>query len=108
MDLHGQIMNLQSDNKPSIPLCGGSPELREVLAYKLGHRDARHAAAELALGADAKIDALAEVVIDILSGLSDRDIEAMTGYGKRDCDRISKVKAWAIEHQRARAALVAG
>ena len=101
MDLHGQIMNILADANKA-----GTDDVR--LAYLHGHRDARHAAAEMALGAGAKIDALAEVVIDILSGLSDRDIEAITGYGKHDCDRISKVKAWALAHQRARAALVSG
>ena len=62
MDLHGQIMNLCADNKPGIPLCGGSPEVREALAYKVGHRDARHAAAEMALKADACIEALRDLV----------------------------------------------
>ena len=46
--LHAQIMNLPATGKPS----GGS------IAYKLGHRDARHAAAELALQADAVRDEL--------------------------------------------------
>jgi hypothetical protein len=48
MDLHGQIMNLPATGEPA----GGS------MAYKLGHRDARHAAAELALRGDAAAAAL--------------------------------------------------
>ena len=47
MNLHAQIMNLPDQCDPagdSDPFCRG---------YKHGHRDARHAAAELALSADA-------------------------------------------------------
>ncbi len=47
MDLHGQIMNLRERQVPA-----------GMDFYMLGHRDARHAAAELALKADACIDAL--------------------------------------------------
>ena len=101
MDLHGQIMNILADANKA-----GTDDAR--LAYLHGHRDARHAAAEMALKADAQIDALAEVVVDVLAGVPDHDIEGMTGYGKHDCDRISNVKAWALAHQRARAVLVYG
>lgn len=41
MDLHGQIMNL-----PHPPMA--RVEQNPSIAYKMGHRDARHAAAELA------------------------------------------------------------
>ena len=51
MDLHGQIMNLNC-----VPQNMGA-EPNQRLAYKVGHRDARHAAAELALKADAKFEA---------------------------------------------------
>ena len=55
MDLHGQIMNL-----PLASLAAhGTTHSRE---YKEGHRDARHAAAELALKADACIDALRDIL----------------------------------------------
>ncbi len=57
MDLHGQIMNL--------PGSGGLSEIgttqSEQLAYKRGHRDARHAAAELALVANTLADALRQI-----------------------------------------------
>jgi hypothetical protein len=43
-DLHGRIMNVPIPMAPKIPADAGV-----MLAYKLGHRDARHAAAELAL-----------------------------------------------------------
>ena len=52
MNLHGQIMNLgavEPDEYADGPV---------RTAYRVGHRDARHAAAELALKADAELDAL--------------------------------------------------
>jgi len=76
------------------------------MAYKLGHRDARHAAAALAMEADRRVDLLAEVVVDLLAGVRDHDIAGITGYGKGDCERIAEVKAWALAHQRERAVLV--
>jgi hypothetical protein len=45
MNLHGQIMNL--------PAKAFAPGEMNDAAYGFGHRDARHAAAELALKADA-------------------------------------------------------
>ena len=52
MDLHGQIMNL------TIPIgTGFAPGTSGDDGYRMGHRDARHAAAELALKADAKFEA---------------------------------------------------
>lgn len=54
MSLHNDIMNIPAnsdvENYPD--------NLR--LAYKVGHRDARHAAAEMALKADSKIEKFAE------------------------------------------------
>ena len=50
---HDQIMRL--------PHGGCLPESREPrIAYKHGHRDARHAAAEIALDAEMAIDQLTE------------------------------------------------
>lgn len=46
-NLHGQIMNLTVDNPQHDVMTD-----REKTAYKLGHRDSRHAAAELALETD--------------------------------------------------------
>jgi hypothetical protein len=48
MNLHDEIMNLHNI-RANMEL--GRPD--ECLAYKVGHRDARHAAAELALAQDA-------------------------------------------------------
>lgn len=47
MDLHSQIMNMNCD-----PPVNMEAEPNQRLAYKTGHRDARHEAAELALSVD--------------------------------------------------------
>lgn len=54
MDLHAQIMNLPQRLETAIE----HPAQYEAAAYAKGHRDARHQAAELALKADACIEAL--------------------------------------------------
>lgn len=53
MDLHAQIMNIQVPKKVKAELEGAPKGF-----YLLGHRDARHAAAELAIAA--QTDAYAE------------------------------------------------
>ena len=58
MDLHGQIMNIQCQKLPAFPFAGGAAGPEQLKAYKEGHRDARHAAAELALQAEATRDEL--------------------------------------------------
>ena len=55
MNLHGQIMNLPASGEPT----AGS------MAYKLGHRDARHAAAELALKADSAMEEAAQIIKEL-------------------------------------------
>jgi hypothetical protein len=65
--LHGRIMNLQCQNPPPISLSSGFTAQREAQAYREGHRDARHAAAELALEADVVIDELVSVVRKLIS-----------------------------------------
>jgi len=65
MDLHGQIMNLAC-----VP-ANMDAEPNQRLAYKVGHRDARHAAAELALKADACIDALRAALIELRDRIKD-------------------------------------
>lgn len=57
MDLRGQMMNLQT---PAILTF--SNEDSPFIAYKKGHRDARHDAAELAMKADACVEALRKLV----------------------------------------------
>jgi hypothetical protein len=54
MNLHGQIMNIKCDPcNVSAGFDAGALTSDQVTHYKLGHKDARHAAAELALKADA-------------------------------------------------------
>ena len=48
MNLHGEIMNIECN-----PLSRPFDSQIEKLAYRIGHKDARHAAAELALKYDA-------------------------------------------------------
>ena len=68
MNLHGQIMNLNC-----VPT-NMDAEPAQRLAYKVGHRDARHAAAELALTADAGIELLSTALRGLLSGCDYRSI----------------------------------
>jgi hypothetical protein len=58
MTLHEQIMNLPQRLTVAIE----HPTQYEVAAYSKGHRDARHAAAELAIKADAVIEAARAVL----------------------------------------------
>lgn len=59
MNLHNEIMNIQIDTNKIVPK-HISPVGNH--AYKEGHRDARHAAAELSLKADARIEELEEAL----------------------------------------------
>ena len=55
MDLHGKIINIQiksADIGKAVELgtaCDNDLESRLTLVYKIGHRDARHESAELAV-----------------------------------------------------------
>jgi hypothetical protein len=53
VNLHNRMFNLR---------CEVPPMVVDDQAYKLGHRDARHAAAELALSADEQIRKLREAL----------------------------------------------
>lgn len=50
--MHGKIMNISHGQQSPIMTKG------EWLSYRAGHRDARHAAAEIALAGDAEIERL--------------------------------------------------
>lgn len=96
MDLHDQIMNLPAPDDITIAgivTDGGNREPSAVYAYKCGHRDARHAAAELATQADARIAELeaqlkqAQLSIDSLRAhvaterrLAEGTVDALSGY----------------------------
>lgn len=54
MNLHSEIMNIPVDNRKHLDAVSSAG----AAAYKIGHRDARHASAELSLKAEARIDEL--------------------------------------------------
>ena len=60
MSLHDEIMNIGCDASMS-----HFSTLDELLAYKTGHRDARHAAAELAIKLEAQRDQLREALREL-------------------------------------------
>lgn len=62
MDLHGQIMNLPQTPSGDFEKHAANPAWR---GYQIGHRDARHAAAELVLKADAEIKRLCAALYEI-------------------------------------------
>lgn len=82
MSYHDRIINLvvtkaapdiwrESTNEIESALCNGFREADIETAYAIGHRDARHAAAEIATEADT-------VIADLLDALED----AMRWFGK--------------------------
>ena len=86
MDLHGQIMNM-TESRRQHDLYANT-----VVAYLCGHRDARHAAAELALETVAAIDAMLERLRkDAISALADGGVlirlPRVEGY-EEVCDEL--------------------
>lgn len=61
MNLHSEIMNIPVDNRKHLDAVSGAG----AAAYKYGHRDARHAAAELSLKAEARIEQLEEALKEL-------------------------------------------
>ena len=63
MNLHNEIMNIPVPKSVTRNL--EHPDCKDMFSahsYKIGHRDARHTAAELSLKAEARIEELAEVI----------------------------------------------
>lgn len=60
MTLHNEIMNIPANIVLDGPECVGNVSNNRYIAYKEGHRDARHKAAELSL----KYDQLIEMIED--------------------------------------------
>lgn len=58
-DYHGRIMNLSVSLDKQALAC---ETVGDMVVYVKGHRDARHAAAEIALEADAQLEAAAEKI----------------------------------------------
>jgi urease accessory protein UreE len=64
--LHNKIMNIQAK---------GYPRVMDIeTAYKVGHRDARHEAAEMALEYESLIEELVESLDMLYSWYSDEDM----------------------------------
>ena len=61
-DYHGRIMNISATVPDEVLNGTGSVRIETSLAYKLGHRDARHAAAEIAIEADKLADILRRII----------------------------------------------
>lgn len=78
MSLHNDIMNIVA----KLPQPGVSSEGCCSLSYKYGHRDARHAAAELAIEADKKIEELRTA------------LESMLKYATRPSDSFATDNAY--------------
>lgn len=63
MNLHSEIMNIQIDEEDLRKNLPGA----SFAAYKVGHREARHTAAELSLKAEARIEELQEILASVLN-----------------------------------------
>lgn len=70
MNLHNEIMNIQV-NSDTIRSEVGSPR-----DYKLGHRDARHAAAELSLKQQAKFEEALDLLWATVNPFDKRSAQA--------------------------------
>jgi len=66
MNLHGQIMNIRKD-----PILRRTSGITTEVSYDYGHRDARHAAAELAVKADSEIEQLLLKVAELESTIKE-------------------------------------
>ncbi|MND84984.1 hypothetical protein D3C80_768890 [compost metagenome] len=64
MSLHNEIMNIQTATNEELSLEYG-PDHRHT-SYKIGHRDARHEAAELSLKYESYIEGLEGLVHRVL------------------------------------------
>lgn len=90
MSLHNDIMNLIC-KEPEVRSYGAEPHY----AYKLGHRDARHAAAELSLKADERID---ELVYALRAAKA--YVEDTSDYGRELADAVTFIIDAALEENK--------
>ena len=89
-DMHGKIMNIGHGQKSPIMTAG------EWLAYRSGHRDARHAAAEIALAGDAEIERLRAMIkaanAKLAEVMRERDAYKLNSaryeYVRNNCDVV--------------------
>lgn len=65
MNLHNEIMNIQIDRTRMMDQLNFVSDYNT--AYKLGHRDARHVAAELSLKAEAKLEEAMQLLLNVVN-----------------------------------------
>jgi len=73
MDLHAEIMNIPANIVLTGPEGVGNVHSNPYIAYKEGHRDARHDAAELALKAQARIEELEDILAAFVNWQTDAE-----------------------------------
>lgn len=70
MNLHNEIMNIPVPHSVTHNL--EHPDCKDMFSaysYKIGHRDARHAAAELSLKAEAYIEILEDLLLESIGAM---------------------------------------
>lgn len=83
--LFGEIMNLPLREASQVDMTD-----RERLAYKIGHRDARHDAAELALGRDENEASDAPIAAIAFALETDEGMEFLRCWNQGDFDSIRR------------------
>lgn len=77
MNYSGQIINIQMPNDLAIGhiIADSRTEAPDVIyAYKCGHRDARHVAAEMMVAVDARIAELTDILRRIIASADECDV----------------------------------
>jgi hypothetical protein len=93
-DLHGQIMNIHSRDDDDL----NAEYSDRRIAYKSGHRDARHAAAELAVDADQRIEALSAQVEALRADAERLDwLDTQGELGGYPGDAMPSWKTWQVQ-----------
>ena len=80
MNLHNEIMN--------IPTIKGT--YADEYCYKLGHRDARHAAAELSLKAEVYIEILEDHLLESIGAMLGGNLTRESDMGKSILDALKQ------------------
>lgn len=101
MNLHAKMINL-----PCAPVTGIGESMHAVAGYKQGHKAARHAAAELALKADARIAHL-EGQRDVLVGLLGEALPVLTMLDPESAEEGELLRDWCEKVTAALAAISA-
>jgi hypothetical protein len=84
MNLHNTIMNIPTE----IDFTDWSDHDRQ--SYKRGHRDARHAGAELSLKAEARIDELEDTLLESIGAMLGGNLTRESDMGKSILDALEQ------------------